>query len=87
MLKKFEAHKAIKAKCQEAKANAKDRANCDATFKTATIDLLSVLQLLSSDISIMYYKRQLCILILQFPIMLIAIIKMRQGPIKLGPFF
>ena len=45
---------------QADKANDKERANKDQTFRSVTFDLQSVLQVPSSDVSLMYYKRKLC---------------------------
>ena len=56
----LEEHLARNKEAQIAKANDKQRAHDDAAFRSVTFDLQSVLQVPSSDASLMYYKRKLC---------------------------
>ena len=53
-------HKERNQEAQAAKATDNERAICEKTFKSVTFDLQSVLQIPSSEVSIMYYKRKLC---------------------------
>ena len=53
-------HLARNKEAQAAKANDKQRASENAAFRSVTFDLQSVLQVPSSDASLMYYKRKLC---------------------------
>ena len=58
----YEAHLRRKEEAQTAKAADKVRATEDKdTFVSATFDLQSVLQIPSSDVSLMYYSHKLCV--------------------------
>ena len=56
----LEEHLARNEEAQKAKATDKQRACENASFRSITFDLQSVLQVPSSDASLMYYKRKLC---------------------------
>lgn len=58
--RKFHEHIKRKEECNAAKVSDKDRANTDPNFVSITFDLQSVLQIPSSDVSLMYYSRKLC---------------------------
>jgi len=55
----LEEHLARNKEAQTAKASDKQRANDDKAFRSVTFDLQSVLQVPSSDASLIYYKRKL----------------------------
>ena len=57
----YEAHIARKAEAQDAKKVDKEWAASDPTFVSATFDLESVLQIPSSEHSLMYYSRKICV--------------------------
>ena len=57
----IECHKARNKEAQEAKANDKLRASENENFRSITFDLQFVLQVPSSEASLMYYKRKLCL--------------------------
>lgn len=54
-------HLKRKVDAQQRKRSDKEEATRDSSFVTATFDLQSVLQLPSSDVSTMYYKRKICV--------------------------
>ncbi|XP_063225537.1 uncharacterized protein LOC134532706 [Bacillus rossius redtenbacheri] len=54
------AHQKRKEECNTAKSIDKERATTDPSFVSATFDLQSVLQIPSSDVSLLYYSRKLC---------------------------
>jgi len=56
----IEQHLARNKEAQTAKATNKQRVKDDKAFRSVSFDLQSVLQVPSSDASLMYYKRKLC---------------------------
>jgi len=59
-MSEIEQHLARNKEAQVPKASDKQRANNEKTYMSVTFDLQSVLQVPSSDASLMYYKRKLC---------------------------
>ena len=57
----YRAHLRRKAESEAAKNADKMRASAETNFESATFDLQSVLQIPSSDVSLMYYSRKLCV--------------------------
>ena len=58
---KYDEHIKRKQDAQAQKKEDKEKAARDPSFVTATFDLQSVLQIPSSDVSQMYYKRKICV--------------------------
>ena len=57
----YESHIQRKERAQKQKAEDKLRLTRDQTFKSATFDLQSVLQIPASNTLLLYYSRKLCV--------------------------
>ena len=57
----YESHIQRKERTQKQKAEGKFRSTRDQTFKSATFDLESVLQIPTSNTLLLYYSRKLCV--------------------------